>query len=63
MTEEKNPFTITFILTDTYGNIDIKTIMLQAATPESSPTEISTESNIGAEIDKEQQIEEQNPFL
>jgi hypothetical protein len=59
MTEEKNPFTITFILTDTYGNIDIKTIMLQAATPESSPTEISTESSIGAEIDKEQQIEEQ----
>ena len=58
MTEEKNPFSITFILSDTYGNMDTKTIMLQAATPEPSPTQIPTTSP-GAETEKEQQIDDQ----
>ncbi|HZK27442.1 MAG TPA: hypothetical protein VFD00_07895 [Thermoclostridium sp.] len=58
MTEEKDPFSITFILTDTYGNMDTKTIMLQADAPEPSPTKTSTASP-GAEPEKEQQIEDQ----
>lgn len=44
MTEEKNPFSITFILSDAYGNIITKTMMLQAASPEPSPSQIPTAS-------------------
>lgn len=58
MTEEKNPFSITFVLSDTYGNMDTKTIMLQAATSEPSPTQIPTASP-EAEPEKEQQIDDQ----